>query len=609
LQGGADQAKAEIESLRNALRARSDEQAVPQASLDDERLKKARRKLAAARREIEKLGAEETQLKGQIDQLGQQLKRAEAENRNSVSDLGAAQAELREAKRALESRATKPPEEILPPDAFQTNDFDGELAASIAKIAGNTSLHPRTKIQACFRAISAYVQRKLAERNQELAELSQNSRQFAGAANQLIVDLSIALTDEPLTSQVLFKPDAAAKLVKIATEIRQAAELGRHDHESLQAITAHLTQAFQGNEPNAVVLVEELKNLLESQRARLAKKSKSLKAVKKELKCVTQLLSTKDAEIAEKSESDGATIESLSQKLDKVSGDVASLRLENARLKAELENEIAYKTDLESQVEELQRDSLHIRAAAAIARLDSLQKEHAALKAQFDQLTEESKSERGRLTGLAHRQQVDIKEKEAQILELRESYDRKLATCKERYETERGDLTVSFEALITHLREQNANQSIDIQKIAALLTESENAAASLRAENERWQKAVKRFRQELKITKMNAADEKKLAELAAVTNQLALEEQYTRELDALRERTDAEKRRAYAYGAETFRAFFNPLQEIDETSFKEVIGRAKAELERLTTSDRCIRRLSGAVGSQTTQDAVARLLL
>jgi hypothetical protein len=51
------------------------------------------------------------------------------------------------------------------------------------------------------------------------------------------------------------------------------------------------------------------------------------------------------------------------------------------------------------------------------------------------------------------------------------------------------------------------------------------------------------------------------------------------------------------------------MEEIDQRSFKRVVSQARDELDRLAASDWAIRRLVEAADHQTTEDAVARLVL
>jgi hypothetical protein len=103
--------------------------------------------------------------------------------------------------------------------------------------------------------------------------------------------------------------------------------------------------------------------------------------------------------------------------------------------------------------------------------------------------------------------------------------------------------------------------------------------------------------------------QRKLTETAARSRTLQVDAEYRERMGGLRAEFDAEKRALFALVAETFAAFFNLADPIDERSLRGGMERAKAELARLAATEQEIRRLVGAVEGQTAQDAVAQLLL
>ena len=72
---------------------------------------------------------------------------------------------------------------------------------------------------------------------------------------------------------------------------------------------------------------------------------------------------------------------------------------------------------------------------------------------------------------------------------------------------------------------------------------------------------------------------------------------------------EAEKRRLLAFVADELRQFFNANEAIDERAFRSIITKAKEEITRLQKADSAIRRMVGASTRQTTDDAVAQLVL
>lgn len=72
---------------------------------------------------------------------------------------------------------------------------------------------------------------------------------------------------------------------------------------------------------------------------------------------------------------------------------------------------------------------------------------------------------------------------------------------------------------------------------------------------------------------------------------------------------EAEKRRICGYSIEAFKLFFDANLSIDEKSYRNVVDMAKDELTKLTHSDASIRRIVAARDGQTTEDAVAQVIM
>ena len=97
---------------------------------------------------------------------------------------------------------------------------------------------------------------------------------------------------------------------------------------------------------------------------------------------------------------------------------------------------------------------------------------------------------------------------------------------------------------------------------------------------------------------------------AAVKNaQLTADNTITQKLQDAKNKAEVDKRRIFSYAADEFRTLFNATENIDERSFRALISKASSELKRLSESDSVIRRLIGAAPRQSTDDAVAQLVM
>ena len=81
---------------------------------------------------------------------------------------------------------------------------------------------------------------------------------------------------------------------------------------------------------------------------------------------------------------------------------------------------------------------------------------------------------------------------------------------------------------------------------------------------------------ELQALKEQCERDKKLAESSLKTAVLNAENNFNSRLDEQKTTFENDKRRLYAYVADSFKQFFNPHENIDERTFKSTINRAKA---------------------------------
>jgi chromosome segregation ATPase len=302
-------------------------------------------------------------------------------------------------------------------------------------------------------------------------------------------------------------------------------------------------------------------------------------------------------------------VNNLKKQFDRVSQELKSLRessstltIENQRLAKELESASKALRVVECQM----NDSGGTHSLSDIsAQILTLQHENADLQRSL----EASRTEHTRLRQLTEGQTLTISKLQDQLTETREKLSRSTCSVMERLESEKTELKVANEAALAQLRRELESQRTDLQDVSARLNETQASAETLRSANEQLVKQNRRLKTDLKAVKLLQAKEKRLSELSAVASRVAVENELTQRIDELKTRTEIDKRRLYGLGAEAFNRFFNPLAELDERSFRSVVHKAREELERLTAADQAIRRLVNASEHQTTEDAVARLVL
>jgi chromosome segregation ATPase len=352
-----------------------------------------------------------------------------------------------------------------------------------------------------------------------------------------------------------------------------------------------------------------VKQFLAAQAARLEKKSRKLKALKREAADISRRLASVEEDYSVSRENLERQLEEAINNANLAKTDAEALGKENRQLLKDLEAANRVRTELEVEIDQIREDQSHIRFLDTQKNLENLQHELATLQSEYDKLAEQSQEENSQLKSANHSLRVEVKSMDAEIKSIQSNAETAIQELTNRLEAEKSVVVTSYESQMAQLREQCESQGIDLERVAALLSQSEEAGRNLKRENEEFSKKLVKVSSSLRSLKASTAKENKLLELKATTERVELETEYITKLDQLKARTDAEKRRVYGYGVDAFKRFVNPLQGIDEKSFKNVMLEVKKELERLAASDSAIRRLVNANANQTTEDAVARLYL
>ena len=85
--------------------------------------------------------------------------------------------------------------------------------------------------------------------------------------------------------------------------------------------------------------------------------------------------------------------------------------------------------------------------------------------------------------------------------------------------------------------------------------------------------------------------------------------QDTESAEAEDAQSEAEKRRIFSFAGTNFSQFVDSTYQMDERSYRNLIDIASSELKRLSTSERTLRSMLSASESQTTEDALAQILI
>lgn len=204
-----------------------------------------------------------------------------------------------------------------------------------------------------------------------------------------------------------------------------------------------------------------------------------------------------------------------------------------------------------------------------------------------------------------HNHKAKILSMKLQNDELAKNFNEKKIELDNQYLNEKN----SYEETVKNLQNKLEEQRLDIEKLAKQLSCSKNKVKTLKCDMKNAKEQQTIFQRSLEEQRSQLEREKQLIVGSAKAQTLFVENEFASKLDERINHWEKEKKKIFSYVADQFRQFFNPIDVIDEVSFKNVIANVKQELIKLQSMEIEIRRLVGAQSNQRTEDAVAQIVI
>ncbi|OHT00891.1 hypothetical protein TRFO_32317 [Tritrichomonas foetus] len=613
--------KAEIDSLRSALHTKEVvEQEIRNKNKNrpkepSARILKLQKALDSEKQKVYALQTNESKLTTKIDDLEAQLRLANQGVQEAENETRKAQNELADVRRQIESTTPLTADDLLPPCVFVCEEFDPTLSSAIVRIANNAALQPVSKLQNCFKTIRKHFGKQIQARDEALDQAFAENQTLSNAFNQFLVDASIALNDNAITLQDFFAQNAGQKIVEQVTSIRANLANLRHQYDTLKGFITlfHNSLGDYFVEPtDTVKQMNEVRTVIESQKAAITARSKKIHELKAIIRQTAATLKNKEVDYDNQLHELQDTIKELQCSHTALETVKRQLKADNDNLTQQLQQVTQEREQLESTI--VQDNDVHNTSL-----IDDFAKQESSLKgtiksqdSQIHQLRQTIANLEGELTkhkSLITSLKAARKQRDIEYADLQRVLSEHDQAAINRLETERRNITSSFENAVNELKEQCEKHRNDVQKMAVQVSETELKNSQICQEISQVRKDKRKMEIELAGTKAQLEREKKLMESTVRAQKVAAESQYNAKLEEQRTKAEVERRRLFALGADAFRSFFNPSEQIDERSFKCVLDKARETITKLSKSDLAIRRMLGAAEQQTTQDAVAQLLM
>ncbi|OHS99683.1 hypothetical protein TRFO_08327 [Tritrichomonas foetus] len=609
----------EVDTLRSALITREDakekiKEVEPKEKQPNPQVAKYRKALEDQKQKYFQLQITADKKDTQIQQLQLDVKHLTQKVEEAEQDAERAHNETKDLRTSMINTSQPTAEDLIPPSAFRCNEFPPDLSSKVAKIANNHSLQPASKIQNSYKVIRKYFMQQVTMRDNALDEAYSENQTISNAVNQFLVDASIALDDQPVTFKDFFSQNAGKDLVDKVQQLRADNSNLHHENELMKNTLSQLRETFveigDGQDPTSHIL--QIRDRLDQTEQELQATSKKMRSYKSQLKKCEQQAKKNEQQLKSAIDDLKQENETLSQHQETTKQQLQDLKAENQRLTVELSDVTHTREDLESTIIQDHDDQIQKATSQFEEQVNSLKKQLRQQKATYDELERDYHVAQDELDRL-RKQVITLKNqkaaKDAEFNELQKQVEENEKAAQERHETEKESLKSSYQSTIEKLHEQCEKHREDIKHLNQQIADKDIASANSKSQIAKLTKEKLKAINDMSQMKEQLKREQKLMETTIRNNKAQAESEYNKRLEEVKNKTDSEKRALYAYCLDAFRDYFNPGVNINESSYKSTIDKVHEKIVALQKSDSTVRSMVGAGSNQTTEDAVAQLLL
>lgn len=507
-----------------------------------------------------------------------------------VSDLNS---RLSEAK--IERMAVVPKEieeEILPPSIWRPADFETPLQDIIEKIGLNKALQPASRIRQVFKEIASYYSKQEDENFYSCTRVNKIATSIKNAFNDFLVDISISTTGSPLTIEE-FSRVGAKDIFQFINNMKEENMLLKRKFDNIEKKYVDICSLFP---PDSDILekIGELLSIVELKDEEIYKRKYKMKDCKAVLQVLEKRLKQTQEEFDDQQTSYSTKINDLEMKLSSANKEVVKLNNEVASLNLNLRDA---RDQLQAchDYDKIKEDLMNMNNIES-----SLRSHIRQLNDQLNSLTNEN----DQLKSVVSKQKATIDDLEAKqrlnqpALFANEQPQNVFVNKENVFDNALDELKRQSEAR----REEFEKATLEIARLRNKLTDAKESLLSARKEKCKLEAELKikidEFEREKKL--LSSSHEAALLEMETKMNDRA-----TRDVEAVKR----DKREIISQVVSLFQDHVNVSAPIDDKSLRSLLNQAKSEITRLRNTNTTIRRMVHAGEYQTTEDAVACMLL
>jgi len=512
----------------------------------------------------------------------------------------------------LESIKLTQENDQIPSSAFFLQDFGSSLNSSISQIVNTPALQNSSKIQNIVRVIHRHYNAIIKSKENEITDTNLSLKQMKMEISDFISELSIIFNGHPYTVDTFKIQSFSSAVLEPARRLQSEMSTLRYKFEASSKCMALLQTTFgfesDDHQANIAKLKTDFlsnKELISSLQLKVRKNKSELKRIKNE-----QIMKNSSLEFNYKElEATNATLHEDCKRLKESFNDsINKIRELNLVI-----NENKRFIDETTRQFEEEKKKNRENSLSEIKNLKfKYESEIQVLKLKIDELSHALDDEKARAANLKHacRYYKNNNEKNTKELSMQINESHIIHSAElDRQCVEHNIMVETLNEDIETLTKQNKSLSDELNHYKEESEKSCKTIEHLQSKIRHLKQDIQRIEEQSKIKIEEYERSSKLSDANSKATIMQYETKLSSMINELKMKIENEKRTILSFVIDEFRQYFDPNENIDDASFKKVVFKAKESLNKYKQSDSSIRRLIGVSNSQTTEDAIAELIL
>ena len=466
-------------------------------------------------------------------------------------------------------------EDVLPSESFRTILFEDALNYSIEKIANSTSIHPQTKIQSIYKAISSYYENKNKEYQKKVQSEQKEYCAIIDDYEHAFVDISIIVNGSAEYQNLGNLVDSIKKLKEKYDKLRLS--------NSMQSKTLeYIVKSFDFSKDMKVEdQIDQKCQYINKLQENYISKNKKVKELKQLVRCMQSETTKQITNLETNNKQKAAKIQAMKIQMDQQSDVIKEQKVEISNMKKEKRE---FEAEQEATMRKLKidcEDQINQNSINCSAQIGELTKKIEELQAINDTLTMNNRnlddnakqlkkayeSQKITITNLKEMQkkaELDSKAAVANVIDQNDAEKELIIENHNKEIQEYMTIQKSMKVQIDSITHEKKTLMTKIDKLNSTIKKLKESNNSLN--------------QTIQIKDSEISKSNQLFDAAKAAAVSQAEVKFNAKMAEKETLFTLEKQRVFSFAFQYLSSFFPDIQEINENTYRNLILQASQKL-------------------------------